>query len=99
MALIVIGIASIAYGVLDSSVTADRIWVSALINGWFFFSIALMATTFIAINSASQSGWVVVLKRVFEAVSLYVPVGAITLIIVFIAASMHWTHIYHWMDP
>ena len=98
-ALILIGIVSIIYGVVDSSVTADRIWVSALINGWFFFSIALMATTFIAINSASQSGWIVVLKRVFEAVSLYVPVGAITLIIVFIAASMHWAHIYHWMDP
>ncbi len=95
--LILIGVATILYGVLDSDISGHRIWTSALINGWFFFSTALMGTVFIAINSASQSGWIVVLKRVFEAVSLYVPIGALTLIIVFIASSLHWNHIYHWM--
>jgi len=99
IALILIGVASIIYGVVDGDVSGHRIWTSALINGWFFFSTALMGTVFIAINSAAQSGWIVVLKRVFEAVSLYVPIGAVTLIIVFIASSLHWNHIYHWMDP
>lgn len=99
IALILIGVASIIYGIVDGDVSGHRIWTSALINGWFFFSTALMGTVFIAINSAAQSGWIVVLKRVFEAVSLYVPIGAVTLIIVFIASSMHWNHIYHWMDP
>ena len=95
--LILIGVLSIIYGIIDSDISGHRIWTSALINGWFFFSTALMGTVFIAINSASQSGWIVVLKRVFEAVSMYVPVGAITLIIVFFASTMHWNHIYHWM--
>lgn len=99
IALILIGVASIIYGVVDGDVSGHRIWTSALINGWFFFSTALMGTVFIAINSAAQSGWIVVLKRVFEAVSLYVPIGAVTLIIVFIASSLQWNHIYHWMDP
>lgn len=97
IALILIGVASIIYGIVDGDVSGHRIWTSALINGWFFFSTALMGTVFIAINSAAQSGWVVVLKRVFEAVSLYVPIGALTMIIVFIASTMHWNHIYHWM--
>lgn len=98
IALIAIGVLSIIYGIFDHSVTADRLWASALIDGWFFFSTALMGTVFIAINSAAQAGWIVVLKRVFEAVSMYVPIGAITLIIVFFASSVHWNHIYHWMS-
>lgn len=95
--LMLVGVLSIIYGVIDGDVSGQRIWASALINGWFFFSTALMGTVFIAINSASQSGWIVVLKRVFEAVSMYVPVGAVTLIIVFIASTLGWNHIYHWM--
>tara|TARA_R110002050_G_scaffold245367_1_gene382959 strand:+ start:25394 stop:26590 length:1197 start_codon:yes stop_codon:yes gene_type:complete len=95
--LMLIGVLSIIYGVIDGDISGHRIWTSALINGWFFFSTALMGTVFIAINSASQSGWIVVLKRVFEAVSMYVPVGALTLILVFFASTMHWNHIYHWM--
>ena len=96
-ALILIGIAATAYGIIIGEDHGQRVWSSALINGWFFFSIALMGTTFIAINNAAQSAWVVVLLRVFEAVSLYLPIGAITLIIVFIGSSLGWNHIYHWM--
>ena len=95
--LMLVGVLALIYGVVAGDM--NRVWTSALINGWFFFSIALTGTFFIAMNSASQSGWVVVLKRIFEAVSLYMPVGAVTLIIVFIASSMGWNHIYHWMDP
>lgn len=98
-ALMLIGIVAIGYELLTSHDHFQRLWTSALINGWFFFSIALMATTFIAINTASQSAWVVVLQRVFEAVSMYMPVGALTLVIVFIGSSMGWNHIYHWMNP
>ena len=96
-ALMLIGIVTLAYGIFSSEVDGQRIWSSALINGWFFFSIALMGTTFIAINNASQSAWIVVLLRVFEAVSLYLPIGAITLAIVFIGSSLGWNQIYHWM--
>ena len=96
-ALILIGIVTLAYGIFDSEISGQRLWSSALINGWFFFSIALMGTTFIAINNGSQSAWIVVLLRVFEAVSLYLPIGAITLVIVFIGSSLGWNHLYHWM--
>jgi hypothetical protein len=98
MGLMLVGVLSIIYGVIDSDISGQRIWTSALINGWFYFSMAVIGTFFIAMNSASQSGWMVVLKRIFEAVSLYMPVGAVTLVIVFIASSLHWNHIYHWMD-
>jgi hypothetical protein len=98
MGLMLVGVLSIIYGVIDSDISGQRIWTSALINGWFYFSMAVIGTFFIAMNSASQSGWMVVLKRIFEAVSLYMPVGAVTLVIVFVASSLHWNHIYHWMD-
>lgn len=99
LGLIAIGVLSMVYGIIDSSVSSDRIWASALINGWYFFGMALAATFFLAIGAAAQAGWGVVFKRVFEAVSLFLPIGAILLIIVFIGSSLHLNHIYHWMDP
>ncbi len=92
-----IGLISLIAGIA-SGLSGDRIWSNVLINGWFFFGMGLIGTFFIAVQYAAQSGWTTVLKRIFEAVSAYTVVGAIVLVIVFIAASMHWTHLYHWMD-
>jgi hypothetical protein len=99
LGMILIGILAIVYGVVDSDISGHRIWVSALINGWFFFGIAIIGTFFLAVNSAAQAAWGVVMQRVFEAVSLFVPIGALLLILVFLASTFHLNHIYHWMDP
>jgi hypothetical protein len=29
----------------------------------------------------------------------YLPVGAVILVLIFLGATMHWNHLYHWMDP
>ncbi|MCH7535765.1 MAG: quinol:cytochrome C oxidoreductase, partial [Bacteroidetes bacterium] len=47
----------------------------------------------------TEAGWSIVLKRVFEAVSGYMKYGVGVLLIVFLAATFHMNHIYHWMDP
>lgn len=77
---------------------STRLWSNILINGFYFFTIAAAATFFMAIQHAAEAGWATVLKRVFEAVGSYMPIGSIFLILVFIGATMHWNHIYHWMD-
>lgn len=77
---------------------STRLWSNILINGFFFFTIAAAATFFLAIQHAAEAGWATVLKRIFEAVGSYMPVGAIFLLLVFIASSLHFNHIYHWMD-
>jgi hypothetical protein len=105
--LLGIGVLSLIMGVVmmmgaeghESHHVANRVWGNVLINGLFFFGIALMGTFFMAVQYAAESAWAVLLKRIFEAVSQYVYVGAIVLIIVFAAGSLHLHHLYHWMDP
>jgi hypothetical protein len=77
----------------------QRIWTSLLISGFFFFGIALASLFFLSVQYAAEAGWAVVFKRVMEGIMAYLPIGALTLIIVFVAGSMHWHHIYHWMAP
>jgi len=92
-----IGVLSLIYGIVSPSISGQRIWASTLINGWFFFGIGLTATFFIAVNAAAQAGWVVVFKRVFEAVSMFVPIGAVLMLIVILGAAFGMNHLYHWM--
>lgn len=76
-----------------------RFWSNLLINGFFFFAIALGALFFLALQYATETGWFVVVKRVIESVISWLPYGMIVLAIVFLAATFHLNHIYHWMDP
>ncbi|MDR9486888.1 quinol:cytochrome C oxidoreductase [Salibacter sp.] len=94
--LIAVGVIATLYGIFSGQ--GARTWTSAMISGWFFFGIALAAVFFIGVNNAAQAAWGVVLKRVFEGVSMFMPYGTLLLLIVFLGATFHWNHIYHWMD-
>lgn len=84
-----------------------RLLASILFNGYFFFIIAATATAFLAINQLSNSGWYVAVKRVIEAVTGFMPVGAIAVfVVVFLSLVVFHGGIYHWahdgvmeMDP
>lgn len=99
MILMAIGLLSIILGFFGGEHAGQRVWTSILISGFFFFGIGLIGTFFLAVQYAAEAAWAVSLKRVMEGIAAYMPIGAITLIIVFIAGSLHWHHIYHWMDP
>ena len=75
-----------------------RFWSNLLVNGFFFFGIALGAIFYLALHYATESGWGVVLLRVFEGISSAMPLGMIVLLIVFIAGIAGVHHIYPWMD-
>lgn len=96
----VIGLIALIFGFgADETAHHSRFWANILINGFFFFGISLGALFFLALQYATEASYMVVLKRVFEAISQYMWVGALVLIIFFFASSMHWNHVYHWMDP
>jgi hypothetical protein len=97
-ALICIGILAFVYGFI-THVEPQRIWANVLVNSFFFMAISLGATFFIAMNYAAEAGWGVVVKRVFEAVSSFLPIGGLLMLIVFIGGALHFNHIYEWMDP
>jgi len=76
-----------------------RFWSNLLVNGFFFFGIALGALFYLALHYATESGWGVVLLRVFEGIMSAMPIGIVVLLIVFIAGTFGGHHIYPWMDP
>ena len=75
-----------------------RFWSNLLVNGFFFFGIALGALFYLALHYATESGWGVVLLRLMEGIMSAMPVGIVVLLIVFIAGSLGMHHIYPWMD-
>lgn len=75
-----------------------RWWANLLVNGFFFFGIAAAALFFYALQYAAEVAWSAQLKRIFEAMYAFLPIGSIVLIIVFLGATFHWNHIFHWMD-
>lgn len=83
----------------DHDTHGTRVWANIYVNSFFFFGIATGALFFIAVQYAAEAAWAVALKRVFEGISSYIVVGAITLIIVWLAGAFHLHHIFHWMDP
>lgn len=97
--LMAIGLLSIVLGFFTGDHASQRVWTSILISGFFFFGVGITGTFFLAVQYAAESGWPTVFKRIFEGVSAYLPVGSVVLILVFLAGTLHWHHIYHWMDP
>ena len=73
-------------------------WANLLICSFFFFAISLGAMFFYAVQYAAEVAWTAQLKRIFEAMFSYIPVGLITVLIVLLAGQFHIHHIYHWMD-
>jgi hypothetical protein len=99
MGLMAIGLISIIGGYLTDDEHHTRFWANLLVNGYFYMGIGLLATFFMAIQYVSEVAWSVAVKRVYEAVSSYLPVGAVVMLLVLAAGQFHAHHLYHWMDP
>lgn len=99
MALIILGAVATLVGVLDDhSDHHQRTWANLLVNGFFFLGIGLGGLFFFALQNATETAWTVLVRRVFEGIMGYIPVGAVVMVVVLAAGSMHMHHIYHWMD-
>ena len=77
----------------------NKPWSALYVALFFFFMISLGALAFYAIQHAAQAGWSVVLFRVMEGITAYLPVGAILLFVFFVLSSLHMNHLFVWMDP
>jgi hypothetical protein len=101
--MMVIGLVGIILGYIDLDADAhshghDRFWANLLINGLFFTFICLGALFFLALQYATEAAWSMMVRRIYEAVLAFLPVGIIVLGIVFLMGTLHQHHIYHWMD-
>lgn len=98
--LMAVGVLAVVYAVV-AHIPGQRIWANVLVNSYYFMGIALIGTFFVALQYAAQAGWSAGLKRVPEAMGQFLPFAGLLLIITAIGSShsLHWNHLYHWMDP
>ncbi|MGZ4041989.1 MAG: quinol:cytochrome C oxidoreductase [Bacteroidia bacterium] len=100
--LMAIGLIAIIAGFIsnsDGDTQHTRIWANLLLNGWFFMGMGLLATFFMALQYAAEVAWSVAVKRVYEAVSSYLPVGATIMFLILLMGQLHMHHLYEWMEP
>jgi len=77
----------------------NKPWSALYVALFFFFMISLGTLAFYAIQHVSQAGWSIVLFRVMEGITAYLPVGGILLFVFFVLSSLHLNHLFVWMDP
>ncbi|MFZ1689091.1 MAG: quinol:cytochrome C oxidoreductase [Flavobacteriales bacterium] len=77
----------------------QRMWANLLVCGFFFFGISLGALFFYALQYATETAWTVMVKRVYEGMLAWLPIGAGVIVLVLLGGTLHWHHLYHWMDP
>lgn len=87
--LIAIGVAAYIYGFLTGPKQA---WANLLLNNYYFLSIAIGASFFMALQYITQSGWSAMFKRVPEAMAGFIPIAGIFMLLIYF--GMH--ELYHW---
>lgn len=89
--LICLGALTMLLGLLSDH---KRTWANYLIVNYYFLSLAIGATFFLAIQSISQSGWSSAFKRVPEAMMAYIPFAGVFFLFLYFGTHdlYHWSH-------
>lgn len=88
-------------GLTDSEFHYARLWTNILHNGVFFTGISFAALFFICTHTMAWGGWHVVFKRIPEAMMMYMPVGAVFLLVIAVLVMVDapgTEYLYMWAD-
>jgi len=100
ISLLVLGLVLAGFGFLnDHTDHHQNFWAALFINAFFFFGIGLGVLFFFALQTATETSWSVLVKRVYEGIFSYLPIGAISVLVVLAAGSLGLHHVWSWMDP
>ncbi len=75
--LIVGGLILAAIGAFLNLDNPARLFAGLIYNSYFFILLGLVSAFFVASQTMGYNGWYVMVKRISEAMAMYVPVGAI----------------------
>jgi hypothetical protein len=92
ISFVALGIVALGYGFITDP---HRAWANYLLNNFYFFSLSIGATFFLAIQAISQAGWSAGFRRIPEAMMMYIPVAGF--LFLFLYFGMH--HLYSWTNP
>lgn len=73
----------------------NRLIANLWLNNVYFTGIAVIGVFFLAVQYVAYAGWSVQIKRVLEALSGYLPVGAVVMLVVFLIGQHQ---LFHWTD-
>jgi hypothetical protein len=95
LAMVAIGVAALAYGYF-AGLGGGRIAANLLMNIFYFLGISLIGLFFVAVHAIAESGWQVSVQRIGEAMSSFIPVAGILLLLLFalggLSSLYEWTH-------
>jgi hypothetical protein len=74
----------------------QRAWANLLIDNFYFLSLSLSATVFIAALYLARAGWAIGFRRISEAMTAYLPYGALIGLVSFFAGIKS---LYFWASP
>lgn len=77
----------------------SRFWSNYLLNTVFFTGIAFVTLFVLAAFVTAYAGWYTVMKRIWEAYSLFLIPGLVLMLVVIIGLWGNFHHLYHWADP
>jgi len=83
---------------IDGSAYHARFWSNYLHNTVFFTGIAFISLFVLAAFITAYAGWYTVMKRIWEAYSLFLIPGLGLLLVLIIGIWGHFHHLYHWTD-
>lgn len=89
----ILGVGALAFGLATSPA---RAWAAVMAGNYLAITIALGGLVFVALNHVFAAGWATLFRRVPEALSAYLPVGALVLVATFLLGGRL---IYPWMNP
>ncbi|MFI5360447.1 MAG: hypothetical protein ACHQ49_00640 [Elusimicrobiota bacterium] len=84
--------AALVLFVIGARLAPERAGAGLLLANFYFVSLALAALVFVAIQNLASAGWSVVFRRVPEAMTAYLPVGAAVTALIAVGARF----IYPW---
>ena len=77
----------------------NRPWSALYVPLFFFLGLTLLVLAFYAAQRVAQSGWSIVIFRVFEAITANLVPTSIIMALIVIATAMHFNHLFSWMTP
>ncbi len=75
-----------------------RFWTNLLHNTVFFTGISFMALFFICVCITAWAGWYTLFKRIWEALSMFMIIGFVIMVIIGLGNYFGFHHLYHWND-
>jgi len=77
----------------------QRAWASLLLGNLYFLSLSLFGIVFVALVYVFSAGWAALFRRVPEAMSAYLPWGALVMAVITVPLFFGWSGLYPWAQP